>query len=184
MTSRWLAIIVLVMIASLFVAGCTNTTSPSPSPTPTPTPTSLKAFVAAYHARFEQEKNVNHGLFVFEQWNETWINDTAMNVHYRFGENGSTVGQYNDTIQRFATIADASEFVKSKCAGWRQNSDSKYLNLFIESDDFNHTTGRDPTVSFYCNNTVNANNSSVGYSYFQLEDIVIYSVVTPDLNIR
>lgn len=171
--------IALLIVASLSVAGCTtNTISPSTSPTPTPKPTSLKAFVTAYHAQHEQEKNVNHGEIVFEQWNETWINDTAVNVRFRGGNNGSTMYQFNNTIQHFATIADASEFVKSKCDGWTQTS-SKYLDLYIESVDFNRSTGRDPSVYFYCNSTVNANNNSVGYSFFQLDDIVIYSIVTP-----
>ena len=115
---------------------------------------------------------------ILSQWEEKWINDATVNIRYRYGVNDSTAGQFNETIQRFATIADASEFVKSKCDGWKQTS-SKYLDLYIESVDFNRSTGRDPSVYFYCNNTVNANNNSVGYSFFQLDDIVIYSIVTP-----
>jgi hypothetical protein len=174
------AIIVLIVVASLSLAGCTfpiSTSSPTPTPTPTPTPSSLKAFVTAFHDRHEQIKNANRGQ-VFEQWEATWINDTTVNVRFRAGSNGSTMYQFNETFQRFATIADASDFAKSKCDGWRQTS-SKYLDLYDESFIFNRSTGRDPSVFFYCNNTVNANNNSVGYSFFQLDDIVIYSVVTP-----
>ena len=94
------------------------------------------------------------------------------------GSNESNVGQFNDTFQRFATIDDASEFVKSKCEGWKQTA-PEILGVYDESYIFNRSTGRDSLVSFYCRNNVNANNTSVGYSYFQLEDIVIYSVTMP-----
>jgi hypothetical protein len=163
------AVIVLVMLTSLSVTGsATLVIQIHPD-------AKLEGYVTQYHS-------VLLGPSVNSQWKERWINNTAVNVRYREfinwpnGAYGLT--QFNGTFERFPTTSDASAFVKNTCNGWNQ----PFVNIsgWVEGYAYNRSTGHLPSVSLECNNFVNDSDNPHGYhDVVQLDDIVIYSAVTP-----
>ena len=173
MVPKSIAVIVLVVLTLLSAAGCaTSVTQNHPD-------SKLNGFVTEYHTEFADATNKSQGTFVISQWEQKWINDTVVNVRYREEHNSSTeyyLSQTDDTIQRFATIADASEYMKNTCNGWSQTSE--YASEYLESHVYNRSTGHLPSVFLYCSNFVNETHNAHGCSVFQLDDIVIYSAGT------
>jgi hypothetical protein len=152
MIRKLLAIIVLVMIASLSIVGCTNSTNnPATSPTPQAHDPTLEKLIDAY----KQEIYGNQSTTV-SSWNVTWNNATSANILFTFETSGnSSFGltatvSVNDTVRSFPTTQDATDYLTAFGTG----------NYSFRSTD--HTS--DPTSNAYHNATGHYPNVYVAYS--------------------
>jgi hypothetical protein len=113
MTKKLLAIVVLVIVASLSIVGCTsNTNTPSTSPTPQAHDPTLEKLIDAY----KQETNGNQSTTI-SAWNVTWNNATSANILFTFETSGNgsfgltATVSVNDTVRSFPTTQDATSFL-------------------------------------------------------------------------
>jgi len=113
MIKKLLAIVVPVMVASLSIAGCTNSTNnPATSPTPQAHDPTLEKLIDAY----KQEIYGNQSTTV-STWSVTWNNATSANILFTFetpgnGSFGLTAAvSVNDTVRSFPTTQDATSFL-------------------------------------------------------------------------
>ena len=172
MIRKLAAVIVLVMLTSLSVTGCATLVTQNHD-------SKLEGYVTEYHAWLAEGNNWNQGAVVFSQWEENWINDTAVNVSYREFYNMTSAYdllQTNATLERFPTIADTSAYVKSTCNGLNQSSVN--VSDSLQSYIYNRSMGHFPSVFLDYNNVVNGTDHPHNYGVVQLDDIVIYSAVT------
>lgn len=112
MTKKVVAIMVLVMVASLSIAGCTNSTNnPATSPTPQGHDPTLEKLIDAY----KQEIDGNQST-TLSTWNVTWNNATSANILFTFETSGNgsfgltATVSVNDTVRSFPTTQDATSF--------------------------------------------------------------------------
>jgi hypothetical protein len=107
-------LIALIVAGAVLVAGCTSPLSNNTSPTPS-TATSqtseqhdafLVQFVSSLYGEFKNNTTVN-------LWDVKWRNNTTVNVVVRYNLTTSTSVTDNQTIIRFQTIDDATNYVQS-----------------------------------------------------------------------
>ena len=112
--SYWTLFLALVVGGAVLVAGCTSPLSSNTSPTPS-TATSqpseqhdafLSQYVSSLHGEFKNNTTVT-------KWIEKWQNGTAVNVQLQYNLTKTTSVTNNQTIIRFKTIDDATNYVKS-----------------------------------------------------------------------
>jgi hypothetical protein len=113
MIKKLLAIVVPVMVASLSIAGCTNSTNnPATSPTPQAHDPTLEKLIDAY----KQEIYGNQSTTV-STWSVTWNNATSANILFTFETSGNgsfgltAAVSVNDTVRSFPTTQDATSFL-------------------------------------------------------------------------
>jgi hypothetical protein len=147
MIKKLLAIVVLVMVASLSIAGCTNSTNnPATSPTPQAHDPTLEKLIDAY----KQEINGNQSTTI-SAWNVTWNNATSANILFTFDTSGnSSFGltatvSVNDTVRSFPTTQDATSFLTAF-----DKANYSFRNTDYTSDPTSNTyhnaTGHYPSV--------------------------------------
>jgi len=112
--SYWTVFLALVVVGAVLVAGCTspfsNNTSPTPS-TATSQPSEqhdafLSQFVSSLYGEFKNNTTVT-------SWDVKWQNGTTVNVQLEYNLTASTSVHNNQTIIRFKTIDDATNYVQS-----------------------------------------------------------------------
>jgi hypothetical protein len=112
--SYWALFLALIMVGAALVAGCTSPLSNSTSPTPS-TATSqsseqqdafLSQFVSSLYGEFKNNTTVS-------SWDVKWQNGTTVNVQLTYNLTASTSVKDNQTIIRFKTIDDATNYVQS-----------------------------------------------------------------------
>ncbi len=146
MIKQWLAIISLVMIALLSVAGCrsptTNTgTSPSPSSS-APLDSQLAQYMEVFNQTFKESHPTN-----FTAYRVMWNNSTAVQIQdaftYHPPNSNTTNMTYNETatIIKFSSVDDASKYVNSHTSGYRLTSATYHQN-----GSYQRVTGHAPTV--------------------------------------
>jgi len=182
-----LATIVLVMVGSLSIAGCINLSAPASPTAPSvteihPDPT-LKAYVDELNTSLARGTNLSQGKANsthWSQWEEQWLNDTAVNVGY-IESTGNLAHQVNETIQRFATIPDASAFVNTNSEGLKLISTDP--SITAEGSYYNQAIGRMPTVGSSYSNQVD--DAIAGFyetpskTIVQVDDMVMSYQFTP-----
>ena len=153
MIKKLLAITVLVMVASLSIAGCTNSTNnPATSPTPQAHDPTLEKLIDAY----KQEIYGNQSAAV-KTWNVTWNNETSANILFTFNTaTNSSFGltatvSVNDTVRSFPTTQDATSFLTA----------FDKANYSVRSTDYTS----DPTSNAYHNATGHYPSVYNAYSY-------------------
>jgi flagellar basal body-associated protein FliL len=110
----WVLLIALIVAGAVLVAGCASPLSNNTSPTPsTATPQTseqhdafLAQFVSSLYGEFKNNTTVN-------LWDVKWRNNTTVNVVVRYNLTTSTSVTDNQTIIRFQTIDDATNYVQS-----------------------------------------------------------------------
>jgi hypothetical protein len=102
------------VVGAVLVAGCTSPLSSNTSPTPS-TPTSqpseqhdafLSQFVSSLYGEFKNNTTVS-------SWDVKWQNGTTVNVQLEYNLTTTTSINNNQTIIRFKTIDDATNYVQS-----------------------------------------------------------------------
>ncbi|MGZ4927512.1 MAG: hypothetical protein ACXV76_04435 [Halobacteriota archaeon] len=153
MTKKVVALMVLVMVASLSIAGCTNSTNnPATSPTPQAHDPTLEKLIDAY----KQEISGNQSTTV-STWNVTWINATSANILFTFATAGTgSLGltatvSVNDTVRFFPTTQEATSFLTA----------FDKTNYSVRSTDYTS----DPTRNAYYNATGHYPSVYKAYSY-------------------
>jgi hypothetical protein len=112
--SYWTLFLALVVVGVVvLVAGCTsplsNNTSPTPS-TATSQPSEHDAFLSQFVSSLYGEYKNNTTV---SSWIEKWQNGTAVNVQLQYNLTATTSMTDNQTIIRFKTIDDATNYVQS-----------------------------------------------------------------------
>ena len=155
MIKKLLAITMLVMVASLSIAGCTNSTNnPATSPTPQTHDPTLEKLIDAY----KQEIYGNQSTTV-STWDVTWNNATSANILFTFETSGNAsfgltaTVSVNDTVRSFPTTQDATSFLTAF-------DKTKYS---VRSTDYTS----DPTSNAYYNATGHYPSVYNAYSYTQ-----------------
>jgi hypothetical protein len=153
MTKKLLAIMVLAMVASLSIAGCTNNTNnPATSPTPQAHDPTLEKLIDAY----KQEIYGNQSTTV-STWDVTWNNATSANILFTFETSGNAsfgltaTVSVNDTVRSFPTTQDATSFLTA----------FDKTNYSFRSTDYTS----DPTSNAYYNATGHYPSVYKAYSY-------------------
>jgi hypothetical protein len=153
MIKKLLAIVVPVMVASLSIAGCTNSTNnPATSPAPQAHDPTLEKLIDAY----KQEIYGNQSTTV-STWEVTWNNATSANILFTFetSSNGSfgltATVSVNDTVRSFPTTQDATSFLTA----------FDKANYSLRSTDYTS----DPTSNAYYNATGHYPSVYKAYSY-------------------
>jgi len=110
----WALLIALIVAGAVLVAGCTsplaNNTSPTPSTAASQTSEQHDAFLTQYVSSLYGEFKNNTTVL---SWDVKWRNDTTVNVVVRYNLTTSTSVTDNQTIIRFQTIDDATNYVQS-----------------------------------------------------------------------
>jgi hypothetical protein len=150
---KLLAIIVLVMVALLSIAGCTSrTNNPTTSPPPQAHDPILEKLIDAY----KQEINGNQSTTV-STWNVSWNNATSANILFTFETSGNgsfglaATVSVNDTVRSFPTTQDATSFLTT----------FDKANYSLKSTDYTS----DPTSNAYYNATGHYPSVYNAYSY-------------------
>jgi hypothetical protein len=158
---KLLAIVVLVMVASLSIAGCTNSTNstnstnnPATSPAPQAHDPTLEKLIDAY----KQEIYGNQSTTV-STWEVTWNNATSANILFTFETSGNgsfgltATVSVNDTVRSFPTTQDATSFLTA----------FDKANYSLRSSDYTS----DPTSNAYYNAIGHYPSVYNAYSYTQ-----------------
>ena len=110
----WVLLIALIVAGAVLVAGCTsplsNNTSPTPSTATSQTSEQHDAFLAQFVSSLYGEFKNNTTVL---SWDVKWRNNTTVNVVVRYNLTTSTSVTDNQTIIRFQTIDDATNYVQS-----------------------------------------------------------------------
>ncbi|MFZ0926606.1 MAG: hypothetical protein WCE82_10185 [Halobacteriota archaeon] len=108
MVKKLLVILVLVMIASLSVCGCTTTTNNNPATSP---PTTHDALLEKL-VNATKEEVYGNASYTVQSWDVTWNNATSVTILGTVEETsaGITVAA-NSTFMSFATTLDATNFL-------------------------------------------------------------------------
>ena len=153
MIKKLVAIVVLVMVASLSIAGCTNSTNnPATSPAPQAHDPTLEKLIDAY----KQEINGNQSTTI-SAWDVTWNNATSANILFTFKTSTNSsfgltaTASVNDTVRSFPTTQDATSFLTA----------FDKANYSLRSTDYTS----DPTSNAYYNATGHYPSVYIAYSY-------------------
>jgi hypothetical protein len=112
--SYWTLFLALVVVGAVMVAGCTSPLSNNTSPTPSTTTSQpseqhdafLSQFVSSLYGEFKNNTTVT-------SWDVKWQNGTSVNVQLQYNLTATTSIHDNQTIIRFKTIDDATNYVQS-----------------------------------------------------------------------
>jgi outer membrane murein-binding lipoprotein Lpp len=148
MIRKLLAIIVLVMVASLSVAGCTTTNNTTQTSSAAPSAaTQHDALLEKLVNTFKQEEYGNTSNTV-QAWDVTWNNGTSVIVLETLKESSSGINltvAANHTFMSFPTTQDATNYLNafdktnySLTSMDYQNSSSTHV--------YTKATGHDPSV--------------------------------------
>ncbi len=140
--------VILIVITSLAVAGCTTPT-PGTSPSPSATPDS---HLARYVEEYTQSSRALHPNNM-TTWRVTWNNSTAVQIQAAYTyqppiPNTTTTFTYAETstVLKFGSADDASQYAKSHASGYRltrtncTNATATVLGLYTRA------MGHRPTV--------------------------------------
>jgi outer membrane murein-binding lipoprotein Lpp len=125
-----------IVLTSVFTAGCISSSNQNAtSPTPTPNQT-LKTMV-------EELRNKDSETMTINAWKVSWIDANKVRIDFT-AENATEHVSTNETIRRFNTTNDATNYLTSQVGGYQLEStippnDSAYAR----------TTGHNPSVYEY-----------------------------------
>ncbi len=114
MTQKLLAVIVLVMVASLSVAGCTTTNNANQTPSATSTAaTQHDAFLEKYLAVY---KNLHYSNSIahVQAWQLDWVNSTSARLQFtELNKTSNLTNTWDQTWMVFPTTQDATNYVNA-----------------------------------------------------------------------
>jgi type IV pilus biogenesis protein CpaD/CtpE len=146
MIKKLLAIIVLVTVASLSVAGCTttNNANQTPSATSSAAPsaaTQHDAFLEKYLTAYKAAKYSDTGQHV-QAWKLDWINSTSARVQFTvFNISENTTVNSDGTMMVFQTTQDATNYVNGMNLTAYSLASTEYTGSV-----FQNATGHTPQV--------------------------------------
>ncbi len=114
MIRKLLAIIVLVMVASLSVAGCTTTNNTTQTSSAAPkAATQHDAFLEKYLTTYQNLRYSNSSLD-FKAWELTWINSTSARLQETvLAKTTNRTVSYDETFILFPTTLDATNYLNA-----------------------------------------------------------------------
>lgn len=193
---RKVAIVIAVaVIASIFVAGCTSsTTNPSSNQSTSQAASANQASASANHDKVLQAViDDDQQAYVNATWTRTvnktvqWINDTTAMVTFKIGYSNSSTLQYTAKYLKFSDDAQASDYVSSINQGYNSTSALSLMNdiaLTTASSVNNHqnydkVTGRLPTTNAYEKVTDQGSAYQGSYILRVNEVVITYNITVP-----
>ncbi len=172
MIKKLLALMVLVMVASLSVAGCTTNNSNQTPSAATQHNAVLESVVSSQKA-----DTYRGGAAHVKAWQVTWLNDSSVNVQSAISAANITISS-NDTLTAFPTTDAATAYLKSLNLSQYHIVSTDYRN---KNDSvlgtFTNVTGHPPTT--YVHYMPKGFDLSAGGSITQFDNYV--SVTTGSL---
>ncbi len=185
--------IAVAVIASIFVAGCTTSTSPSSNQSTSQSAASGQGSAVNHDKVLQAAIDDDQQAYVNASWTRTvnktvqWINDTTAMVTYKIGYSNSSTLQYTAKYLKFGDEAQAGDYVTSIGQGYNSTSAMSLmsdLGLTTASSQNTHqnyerATGRVPTINSYAK--INDQGSSYQGSYIiRVNEVVVtYSLTIP-----
>ena len=127
MKSKVAILIAMAVIASVFAAGCTSSTQPSSNQSPSQsTATGHDKLVQAV-IEDDRQAYVNATWTRSVNTSVQWQNDTTAMVTFRIGLSNGTF-QYTAKYQKFASVAQASDYISSINQGYNNTNAVILLN--------------------------------------------------------
>jgi len=109
-------IVLLLVVASLLVAGCSTTsnTNQTPSASATPSTATHNATLERFLTEYKNRSNILQNDRTFKAWEVTWINSTSARIEYAW-QNKTQNNSYSavDTFTIFPTTQDATQYLNS-----------------------------------------------------------------------
>ncbi len=159
--------IAVAVIASIFVAGCTSSTTNSPSNQSTLQTASVnQGAVTANHDKVlqaviddDKQAYVNATWTLAVNNSVEWVNDTAALVTFKIGYANSSTLQYTAQYLKFSSDAQAGDYVNSTNHGYNSASAILLKNdiglttatSLNSHQNYKKVTNRVPTVTVYEN---------------------------------
>jgi hypothetical protein len=142
MIKKLLAIIVLVMVASLSVAGCTTTNNTTQTSSATPSAaTQHDAFLEKYLTVYKAAQYSDTGQHV-QAWELDWINSTSARAQFTvFNISENMTVNSDGTMMVFPTTQDATNYVNAMNLTAYSLASTEYTGAV-----FQNATGHAPQV--------------------------------------
>ena len=135
-------VILLLLVASLLIAGCTSNNTSNTNLTPTTSTATHDAFLERYIAQFKNVSYANTNLN-FKVWDVAWINSTSVRLE-NTALNKSTNMTVNrvETIIVFPTTQDATNYLNAI----NKTAYSLASTQYISGGTYQKATGHAPQI--------------------------------------
>jgi outer membrane murein-binding lipoprotein Lpp len=115
MMQKLIAVIVLIVVASLSIAGCTSSTNsnqtPSAASSAAPSAATPHDFLEKYLTAYKNDRYSNSSIHV-QAWQLDWINSTSARVQLTALDKSTNItGAWDRTYMVFPTTQDATNYV-------------------------------------------------------------------------
>jgi len=170
-----MAVLVLI-VASILMAGCTISTTNNTNQTPSATPNTAThdAFLEKYLATYKNTSYANKNTSV-KAWEVTWINSTSARLRWTvFAKSTNGTYNYQETYLVFPTTQDATNYLTA----FNKTAYSLVNTIYPSGGAYQNFTGHAPQIyKLYQWNEGNPINISE-YTYHQISQIDNIIIVT------
>jgi hypothetical protein len=170
------------VVASLFVAGCTTSTTSNTNQSPTPSTATHDAFLEKFLAAFKDSWYANEN-YTTPAWEVTWINSTSARLNFTFKDDTTATNQTGNMVfifTTFPTTQDATNYVNAL------NKTANYNIVYTDCGNtsgssgapgaFMNATGHAPQICKYYQRSEGTSSSSLDYRLYllyQYDNLVI-----------
>jgi len=135
-------VVLLLVVASLLVSGCTSGTTSNTNQTPSASTATHDAFLEKYLAAYKNTSYSDKDRSV-RAWELTWINSTSARLEWAFlNKTVNTTGNYVQTLMVFPTTRDATNYLNAM----NKTAYSLASTQYPSEGTFRNATGHAPTV--------------------------------------
>jgi hypothetical protein len=163
--------VLLLVVASLLVAGCTTSTTSNTNQSPSAT-TSTATHDAFLENYITADKNYTSNYGNLTSWKITWINSTSARVEWiavNKTENQTMSSTITDTYILFPTTQDATKYLNAMNKTGYNLTTSNYSY----NPPYKTVTGSDPAVFKLYTQTAQLQNTSMSFYYIRQQDRLI-----------
>jgi hypothetical protein len=141
MEKKLLAIIAIVIVASLSVAGCTTTSNTTNNTNQTTSAAAHNAFLEKYFATYKNILSSDTSMSL-QAWEVTWINSTSARIQWAALNTTTNVTEaWVETIMLFPTIQGATNYVNAT-----DLTNYSLANTVYSAGAYQNVTGHAPQI--------------------------------------
>jgi hypothetical protein len=151
MIKKVVALVVLVVVASLSVAGCQNYTSPSPTPTPTASSGTANAFLERFANQYKNDRlNGDQGGITHHTIDITEPRNDSVSIDERWVDQDGVSCGHHIIVSDCGSVSDATYRFTLMTAGQDLKDDGH--GFLWGADTYNEVTGHAPQVEYMLSN--------------------------------
>jgi hypothetical protein len=170
-------VVLLLVVASLLVSGCTtqtDNTATNQTPITTTSTATHDAFLEKYLAAYKNTSYANKNTSI-KAWEVTWINSTSARLEWTvFGNSTNGTYNYQETYLVFPTTQDATNYLNAT----KKTAYSLVNTIYPSGGAYRNLTGNAPQIyKLYQWNEGNPINISE-YMYHQISQLDNIVIVT------